>query len=100
VFDEVGAIAGNGMEMGAVRQRVVLEYESVILFGSGLNLEAINRSVIGRTDKLIPVSTRSISIGQVGSYALQMVAAIAIAKEGDQFGIGKQRHVFRIFHRI
>ena len=51
--------------MRAVRRRVELKNQSLILFSAGLNLETVNCPVIGGADKFIPVPTWCFSVGQI-----------------------------------
>src|SRR5260370_42279561 len=70
VFNKICTVPGYREEVRPVPGRVVSKYQSLILFGSGLNLETVDRPVVGRAHKFIPVSTRSLSVRQVGSDAL------------------------------
>src|ERR1700732_1149776 len=81
VLDEVGAIARNCAEMRVVRTGVQRLDKPVVFLGASLNLKTVNRAVISRSDELIPISARCLSIDPVGDDSLQIFAAILITEE-------------------
>src|SRR5579863_9652502 len=86
--------------MRNISRGVQLLYERVILRGRGLDLVAVNGAIVRRADEFVPVAARSAAVLGVRSDVFQIFAAVAVAQECSQFGVGKERDILGTFYGV
>ena len=81
VAREVRTIVGDQIEPVAVRSRVVLANQLIVLFFSGIELESVDGPAIGDSERLGPASAWRLPVGSVGRDQLEMSAAILVSEK-------------------
>src|SRR5215468_9978664 len=76
---EVRTVCRNQVPFLPIGSIVEPEDQPHVLFEAGLNFESVDRAKVRCSDQLVPVSTRCLTIREVGNQRYQMIASVAIA---------------------
>jgi hypothetical protein len=77
-FTKIGAVARDGVKVRNVRGRIQLFDEREVLLPSRLDLKAVNRAIVRRTDELVPIAGGRLAVSYIRSDYLQILAAVAV----------------------